>query len=79
MTTELRQTAKNEFEKDFLKLMNNAFLERQCKIWENIEILNLSQPKEEETILCQNQIIIQIFFYRKSFCNRNEKDPNNLE
>ena len=26
---------------------------------ENIEILNLSQPKEEETIWCQKQITIQ--------------------
>ena len=29
---------------------------------ENIEILNLLQQKEEETIWCQNQIIIQSFF-----------------
>ena len=34
------------------------FLKKLRKIWENIEILNLSQQKEEETIWCQNQIII---------------------
>ena len=40
MNTELRKLAKNDFEKDFFKLMNNVYLERQWKIVENIEILN---------------------------------------
>ena len=34
------------------------FLGKLWKMWENIEILNLSQQKEEVTIWCQNQIII---------------------
>ena len=36
--------------------MNKAVLEKLWKMWENIEILNLSQQKKEETICCQNQI-----------------------
>ena len=39
--------------------MNNAvFGKKLWKMWENIEILNLPQQKEEETILYQKQVII---------------------
>ena len=43
---------------------------------ENIEILNLSQLKEEGTIKYQNQIIIQQIFYKKSVSSRNEKNAD---
>ena len=36
MNTGLRKLAKNDFEKDFFKLMNNAVLEKRWKILENI-------------------------------------------
>ena len=38
-------------------------MEKPWRMWENIEILNLSQQKEDGTIWCQKQVIIpQIFF-----------------
>ena len=52
MNTDLRKTAKNDLEKDFFKLMDNAILEKLLKLRENIVILNLSWQKEEKTICC---------------------------
>ena len=42
------------------------FLKKLCKMLENIEILNLSQQKQE-TIWCQNQIIILQSFSQKLY------------
>ena len=72
--------AKSDFEKDFFKLMDNVveesimqLLEKLWKMRKNIVILNLSQQKEEETIWCQNQVIILQMFAQKYYYNRNEK------
>ena len=41
MNTKLRQKAKNNFEKDIFKLMNNAAFGKTMENVKNIEILNL--------------------------------------
>ena len=52
INTNLTKKAKNDFENFFFKLINNAVFGKAMKILENIEILNLSEQKEEETICC---------------------------
>ena len=44
------------------------FLEKRWKMSENMDILNLSQQKEEETIRHQNQIIIIQSFSHDIYC-----------
>ena len=47
--------------------MNNSVFGKNMEMLENIEILNLSQQKEEETIWCQNQITIPQNFLRNVY------------
>ena len=62
-----KQKKQNILKKIFLSWWIMQFLEKLWEMLENIEIFNLSQQKEEETIWCQNQIIILQTFSQKIY------------
>ena len=50
MDTDLRKKAKNDFERGFFKLINNAVFGKTMRNMRKMEILNLLQQKEKETV-----------------------------
>ena len=80
MNTDLRKKAKNNFEKYFSKLMNNAVF---GKIMENVRKhrdIKLVTTEERRNYLVPelNYYTTNIFFW-KSMSNRNEKKSNTQE
>ena len=77
MNTKLRQKAKKNFKKGFLKLMNNAFfgktMENQKK-YRNIKLVTTERRR--------NYLVSEPYykaFHRKFISNRNEKNSNSYE
>ena len=54
------------------------FLEKLWKIWENVEILNLSQQKEEETMESEKLSKYKVF-HRKFISSGNGKNTYTYE
>ena len=62
MNTELWKKAKYGFKRDFSKLMNNSVFGKTIENVKKKKTWNLWLQKKEETISCQNQIIVKWFF-----------------
>ena len=60
INTDLRKKAKNDFEKDFEKLWNNAVFKKLWKMRENIEILVTTERK-------RNYLVSELNYHTTKF------------
>ena len=73
MNTKLRKEEKNEFEKDFFKLMNNAVFEKTMENVRNYRDIKIVKTNEKRSKLVSEPNYNNKTLFRKFVSNRNQK------
>ena len=79
MDTQLRQKAKNNFEKDFFKLMNNVVFGKTMENARKHRNIKLVTTERRRNYLVSEPNYSQVFkqvFHKNIISNRNDKNSN---
>ena len=72
MNTDLRKKAKNDFEKDFFKLVNNATFGKNYDVRKHRDIKLATKERRRNYLVSKPNYNTTKFFYRKFISNRNK-------
>ena len=77
MNNRLKLKAKSNFEKDFLKLINNALLEKLWKILQKQRnIKPVTTKKKKKSFSIRTKLLYYKIFHRNCINNWNEENSN---
>ena len=79
MNTKLRTEAKNDFEKDFFKLMNKGAFGKTMENVKKLRDIQLVTANKRKNYLVSEPNYHTTKYFRNSISNRNEKDKSKNE